>query len=444
MNWLAKGKYGLIMFSALFLFSCENEDLLSLDFDPQDENLNLSFTELTLPFQLVQRDSVVTTNAERLLVGDYQNMDFGRVQATSYINMGISSGAVNNADDDDELDSLVLVVGKNYFYGDAGSNLLQTINIHQLSEPFNDTIPYHQDSSLPYEASTLGTFSFTADAEQPTDTLRIRLSDAIGNDLLEKLKADAAELDSSALFQDYFKGIAFVPGSENAFMSGFNRDLIRMTMYYSAPSDTASKSFSFINVRFFNGVEVDRSGTALANLTQPQQVGSATDNRFYLQSTTGLIPRIDFQPLVEFVESNPDRVLLNRVVLRIGLNDFNENMAPPAALLGYQLQDDGITRITSYDTQQRQFFFVGAYNDNDYAYNTIAKQPIPVRPSSILYDSTNVAYDVKLTSFSQNLIDGFVDNPQILLYPNDINNGLTQLTTEADSIKLRVYYTTLK
>ncbi|WPP48215.1 DUF4270 family protein [Catalinimonas niigatensis] len=442
MNWLAKGKHGLIVLSALLLFSCENEDLLSLDFDPQDENINLSFTELTLPFQLVQRDSVVTTNAERILVGDYRNEDFGLVKATGYINMGISSGAVNNADDDDELDSLVLIVVKDYFYGDAGSNLQQTIHIHQLSEPFNDTISYYQDSSLPYDAMYLGALSFTADAEEPADTLRVGLSNAVGNDFLEKLKSDAAELDSSALFEDYFKGLALVPSSENSFASGFSR--VQMVMYFSAPADTASKSFSFTASRIFNGVEIDRSGTAIANINQPQQVGSATDNRFYLQATTGLIPRIDFQPLVEFVESNPDRVLLNRVVLRIGLNDFNENMAPPAALLGYQLQDDGISRITSYDSQQRQYFYVGAYNDNDYVYNTISKQPIPVRPSSIVYDSTNVAYEVKLTSFSQNLIDGFVDNPQVLLYPNDISNGLTQVTTEADSIKLRVYYTTLK
>ncbi len=441
MNWLAKGKYGLIALSALFL-SCENDDLLSLDFDPQDENINVSYTEFTLPFQLVQRDSINTKNAERILVGNYLNPDFGKVAATGYINMGISTGAVNKAEADDQLDSLVLLVAKSYFYGDAGANLQQTIDIHQLSEPFNDTIEYYQDSSIPYDPMLIGSLSFTANAEKPADTLSLRLSDAIGNDLLEKLKAKATELDSSALFQDYFKGLAFSPGSENAFVSGFVR--VQMVMYYSAPADTASKSFAFTATKIFNGVKVDRSGTALSELDQPLEVGSATDNRFYLQSTTGIIPRLDLQPLVEFVKTNPERVLLNRVLLHIGLSNADKNIAPPAVLSGFQLQDDGLSRFSAYDTQQSEYFAVGVYNDTDYVYNTINKRPIAVRASKIAYDSANMAYNVKLTSYAQNLVDGFIDNSQVLLYPNDLNSGLTQLVTEADSVKLRVYYTTLK
>ncbi|MDF9800431.1 hypothetical protein OKW21_005694 [Catalinimonas alkaloidigena] len=440
MNWLTKGKFGLIALSALFL-SCENDDLLSLDFDPQDENINLSFTELTLPFQLVQRDSIITTNADRLLVGNYQNDVFGDVQSIGYVNMGISSSAVNNTDDDDELDSLVLYVAKNYFYGGANGSLQQAIAIHQLAEPFNDTIAYYQDSTLPYEASPIGSFNFTVDPEEPADTLNTRLSDAVGNDLLEKLKADAAVLDSNALFQDYFRGLAFVPTSENTFISGFDRG-VQMVLYYSAPSDTTSKSFSIVTARNFNGVEVDRSGTALANIDQPREVGSATDNRFYLQSTTGLVPRLNFQPLVNFVEENQGRILLNRVVLHIGLSELEETTPAPNALFGYQLQDDGISRIVSY-TQQGPFY-VGLYNDDDYVYNTINKQPVQVNSSQIPFDTTNIAYNVKVTSFTQNLVDGFIDNPEVLIQAGDFSSSFSQLTTEADSIKLRIFYTTLR
>lgn len=443
MNWLTKGIYGLAAMSVLFLTSCDNDELLSLDFNPQDENINLSFTEITLPYQLVQLDSIVTTNVDRILVGNYQNDDFGTVRSVGYVNMGLGSLS-NNAEGDDELDSLVLVLVRNYFYGNTEASLQQELEVRRLSEPFNDTINYFSKSSIPYETvrPPLATASFTASPLE-ADTVRVKMDEAIGNDLLDKLKNNTAESDSNALFQDYFRGLALVPSSENQFMTGFSR--VQMLMYFSAPGDTLSKSFSFVANKIFNGVETDRSATALAEIDESLEAVTPPDNRMYLQSYTGLIPRIDFQPLEDFVENNEDRILLNSVTLHIGLTEPEEGKDPPAALLGYLVRDDGVSRILStFPNAQRNLFYYGMYNDGEYFYDQLSQRPVPREASPMVYDSAGMAYDLRVTSFTQTLLDGFVENSEILLYPNDLNGSVTQIITSADSLKLRVYYTRLR
>ncbi len=443
MNWLTKGKYGLAALSALFLISCDDEELLSLDFNPQDENIDLSFTELTLPYQLVQLDSIATTNVDRLLVGNYQSDDFGTVRSIGYINMGLGS-LTSSAESDDELDSLVLVMVRNYFYGDARASLQQELEIRRLSEPFNDTITYFSSSSIPYETARtpLASSRFSANPLE-ADTVRVRMDEMIGNDLLDKLKNNAVELDSNALFQDYFRGLALVPSSENQFMTGFSR--VQMLMYYSAPGDTASKTFSFVANKIFNGVETNRSATALAEINEPLEAVTPTDDRLYLQSYTGLIPRIDFQPLQDFVANNDDRILLNSVTLHIGLTKLEAGKDPPVALAGYLVQDDGVSRILStFANAQRNLFFYGMYEDSEYFYDQLGRQPVPREASPLVYDSANMAYDLRVTSFTQTMLDGFVENSEILIYPNDLNSSVTQLITSADSLKLRVYYTRLR
>ena len=441
-NWLTKAAHGLAVLSVLFLFSCDNDELLSLDFNPEDENINLSYTELTLPFQLVQLDSVSTTNASRILVGNYQSDEFGEVQSTGYVNIGLSSGSA--AESNDELDSIVLVLFRNYFYGDTEADLEQTIEIRQLSETFGDTTNYFASSSLPYDRvrPPLGTVTFIASPLE-ADTLRFPLSDAIGNELLSRLKSNAAEFDSSALFQEYFKGLALVPTSGNSFMTGFSG--VRMQMYYSAPTDTASKVYNFSPVRSFNGADTDRSATVLAEIDLPNEAITPADNQFYSQSYTGLIPRIDLQPLEDFVTNSPDRILLSRATLHIGLPEPKDGKAPPSALFGYLVQNDGVSRIlSSFVNQQRSLFFYGIYDDSEYFYDQLGKQPVPREATPIIYDSASMSYNLRVTSFSQTLLDGFVDNSQVLLYPNDLNSSVTQIVTSADSVRLKIYYTRLR
>ena len=456
MNWLVKGKTGLIILSALSLLSCDNEELLSLDFNPQDENINISFTELTLPSQLVQRDSITTSYTNNMLVGNYRSVDFGMLEARAYMGIRINSQATVEADD--LLDSLVFNVRRNYFYGTASGDVQQTIRLHQLTEEIQDTIRYENTSSLSFDPVPLGQLTYNI-VPGTNDTLSILLSDDLGNELLGLFRANAPETDSSALFRRYFKGMVLTAGSENSFITGFDPASIEMSLFYSAAGDTVSQKISFVvpgvlidprtgasGPLNFSEVQYDRSGTAIADIDEPREVGSPTDDRLYLQSSSGLISRIDMQPLLDFVESSEERILLNRVVLHIGLaNEVEEGLAPPPALFGYLVEDDGYSRILStVPNRSGSLYFHGVYSDSEFIFDQNNRRPFPVEPSAIVYDSTDVAYNLKITSFSQTLLDGYVDNSEILLFPSDFNSSITQLVTSADSVKLRVYYSRLR
>lgn len=450
MNWLTKGKIGLAILPAFLFFSCDNDELLSLDFNPQDESIDLSYTELTLPYQLVQLDSVTTSYPGIMLVGNYQNADFGQVRAKSYMGMVINSK--EDADPDDRLDSLVFYINRSYYYGSSSPTASQTIRLYRLAEEIQDTVRYYNTSSLAFDPTLLGQLSYSF-VPEVGDTLSMRLNERLGNELLSLLKANAPEIDSSGLFRGYFNGLVLEAESDGDFMAGYNPGSARLSMFYSAPGDTVSKTF---NLRIaavplsrtntgplaFNGIEYDRSGTALAGISEPGKIGSPTDDQVYLQSSTGLVPRIDFQPLEDFVTNSTDRILLNSVTLHIGLPEPEQGKGPPVAIAGNLIQDDGISLIFTDDG--RENFFSGMYGDSEYIYNELARQPVPRPPSPLLYDSASMSYDLRVTSFTQTLLDGFVENSEVLLYPNDLNSSVTQMVTHADSLKLRVYYTRLR
>src|ERR1700741_1799554 len=86
MSWWGKGLAGLFLASAL-LSSCEDEDNL-LGFQSPDENFKVVYKEFILPSTIYQCDSLLTstgfTPTNRLLVGSFDDLTFGRGTATSY------------------------------------------------------------------------------------------------------------------------------------------------------------------------------------------------------------------------------------------------------------------------------------------------------------------------------------------------------------------------
>lgn len=431
--------------SALFLLaSCsDDEEELNLGFAPEDTNINLAYTELTLPYEVVLLDSINTTNTNTLLIGAYRDPDFGLTDATAYLNLNISGRST--ADADDQLDSLTLSLVNSYYYGASGTGM-QELSVYRLNEVLEDTLTYFNNQSLGYNSTPIGTISFDSSpgVNASTDTLRIRLNDALGNEFLSKLKAGDPEMDSSALFRQYFNGLAIRGSSEKPFITGFNSpEGLRMRMYFSAPGDTASKVFTFGPFRGFNGYAYDRSGTALAGLNEPGDVVVPTDNRFYLQSGTGIIPRVDFRVIEDFVANNEQRILLNRVSLRIGLPPAREGSPYPDALRGFLVEDNELD-LTQLGVDRRgNTILSGVYVDEEFNYNRTAQLPLPAPPTNIIYDSLAGNYELKISSFLQTVVDGYEEKSQALFYPNDLRSGMSQIVTEADSVRLRVYYTTL-
>ncbi len=455
MNLLDSRKAGLVAILALFLLACETDESISLPFDPNIDNLNAHYTEITLPFSLVQLDSINTTrsgdNPKPLLVGNYVDETFGTVNAVSYNDFNLASEAAIAADD--VFDSLTLMVVNNYFYGEE-VNLTQTLSVFQLQDTIASGAHYSFESQ-PYRPAALGSVTFAANlkAASARDTLRIRLDDAVGQDLFAKLKDKAPEVSSDSVFRIYFKGIALVSGTENRFMTGFDPARIRMLLYYSAPSETESSTYSFNTspLTTYNTIRYDRTGTPIAGINMPGTRSQATDSGFYLQSGTGLAALLDFKPLVNFVNNirqgeDPRNLLFNQVSLHIGVGEAG-SQPPPATLAAFDVNDAlKIKTGVPAGTRDPSPVPVGLFSNTSN----------PPQPSPIEFDTVGMAYDLNITNYMQSLVDSnsvrdrfilndgsFAYEDEFLLRADDLQHTLNQIAIPADSVKLQIYYTTL-
>lgn len=444
MNLLDRRKAGLIAVLALFLFACESDNIISLPFDPKTENINAHYAELTLPFKLVQIDSINTTvtsnNRKRVLIGNYSNDSFGKIQAIGFTDLGISNkGTISETD---VFDSLKLIMVNDYFYGETEAMSPQTFSIYQLTDTLARRFHYSFET-VPYNTAPLGSLTFMPDpkATSDPDTLHIKISDAVGQDLFEKAKKKTVEVSTDSAFQSYFKGLAFVPESENNYITGFNPQ-VRLVLYFSEPNETTSSTYTFgIGPTItFTYVGYDRTGTPIANINNPREAGQATDSNFYLQSGTGLAPMIDFQPLVEFVNNikygeEPQNVLLNRVDLYIGSASSIERMPLPPVIRGIEVDENFKTKTFVSSSKQRSVYRgLSADNTNDIA---------ELEASAIEADTLS-RYKKQITTYMQFLADSTLKETEFLLLGDDLEFSVNQVVTAPDSVKLKIYYTVLK
>lgn len=436
MNLLDKRKAGLMFLLTLFLFACESDDELGLSLDPNIANLNTYYKEITVPFKLVQLDSVNTTvtssSNKRILIGNYTNERFGTVSATGFTDFSITNkGTIS---ENDTFDSLALVMVNNYYYGALFPAQPQTFSVHQLTQTLENRFHY-QFETVPFNTATsLGALTFSPDPKvaSSNDTLRITLSDVVGQDLFNKAKNKAPELSTDSLFQEYFKGLAFVPQSENDYITGFAPTQTRMVMYYSAPDDTVSSTYTFGlgTTITFSHIEYDRTGTPIAGINSNNQHGSASNENFYLQSGTGLAPMLNFQPLIDFADSIQEEghhILFNNIDLYIGFAKADSASRPPSVIKGYYTTD--MPDRLSVNNES-----LGLFSNN--ANSTVA--------SEIMLDSLS-RYRLQISRYMQALVNeqqGVESN--VLLLAPDFESSLNQITTPADSVRLKIYYSILE
>ncbi len=431
------------MLLALFLFACESDQELNLPLDPNIANLNTYYKEIKLPFTLIQLDSVNTTvnnKEEKLLIGNYTSEGFGKVSATSFTDFSITNR--ETISESDNFDSLALIMVNNYYHGPAMPAQPQTLAIHQLTQNIAHDKSHYQFDRVPFDATPLGTLTFMPDSKATTspDTLHIALSNTLGQDLFNKAKSKATEMSNDSLFQIYFKGVAFVPQSENDYMTGFAPTQMRMVMYYSEPNDTIPSTYTFAlgATVTFNHITYNRTGTPIVGIDSSTRSGSAANGNFYLQSGTGLAPQLDFQPLENFADSIREagqNLLFNSVELGIGFAKADSASSPPQELRGFYTAMEVPDRFTFSLDNQGQISSPGLFDDN--VTQNLSASSIRLMDLS--------SYKLQMSRYMQALTNkttGF-QNKVLLLAPN-FESSLDQLTTPADSVKLKIYYSILK
>lgn len=266
-------------------------------------------------------DSFVTNASGTALMGIYNDPDFGRVSSTSFFELTCPS-FVSTADYSGTLlDSIALVLNPTgNYYGDTTKSL--TLNVYKLPVNIeyknNNQAFYNKDSIGPY-SELLGSKTFNL--RPHGGEMSIRLSDDLGNTLLQLYKDKGADVQSTTNFVNYFKGIAIGAAGNDGCMMGV-KDSITMRLYYRLRSATRQDSsivFTLNNREHqFNHITIDRTGSVIAGITSKNNLISSelTQNAAYIQAITGTIAKIQFPALHDLLKI-PGYTKLTKAVLAI-------------------------------------------------------------------------------------------------------------------------------
>jgi len=269
---------------------------------------------LTVKTSTLTLDSIKTSNTQTALVGGYDK-SVGKVNSRSYITLGKS---VSNVNRDAVFDSITLnLVPSSYYFGDTTSLFHMTVNriTEDIKYPLNDQYLYNVSHFAYDSLSTLGEVTFKPKPKEKKK-IRIKIDDALGIDLLDKLKARTNSFEDVGGFSHYFKGIVL-----NSHIDGNNKSIIgfsttdtsiTMSLYYHYITNgniikdrvKFEPSVGNTNIKQFNQITSDRSGTDLSTISEVPTSSELLKNYSYVQGGSGLVTRIDFPSLKNLLEQD--------------------------------------------------------------------------------------------------------------------------------------------
>ncbi len=443
-------KGGLILCLALlFLLACEDDDSqLGLGLGPDDVDIRIFEKELVLSSSLVLVDSIRTAGRSRILSGSYQNENLGTVTATSF------SSFIRPASDipsDAVYDSTVLALNIDYWYGLTSVPATSGMSVHLLQEPLievgrTDTLEdgtvdsiyvnkiFYSEDKVPYDSTPIGQATFSVDPEKETNAVHVMLNDDFGTDLFTKIKDGDPEVENNEVLQLYFYGLALVSSDGTHHMVGFNQEDSEIRIYHhTANSDSLSYTLGGASANWFSNIESDRTGTPLAGLIEPLQDFDPGNGKVYLQSGTGIVPKVDFSPFIDFLNSKAENVAINRAEFSIEIDFPGEYLPLPSAMQPYLVKDDN-KLIPVVD----RFGEVSPKSITD----GISGNDLILRPDTVENTST-IAYRGIMSNYAQRVFEGNTEK-DFLLYPSQLGSSINHLITDSSRVKLKFYYTTVK
>jgi hypothetical protein len=429
-----------LLFTAFFISSCEKQDITfgSGFIDNTITNLVLVDT-VTVDVATVYVDSFVTSSTHAILAGKYQDEKFGTIASQSFVQLGLPANTTYDIPNGSVFDSLEIILKLDKsFYGDT--LVPYKLAVHQLSQQLaysTAQYSFFNNNSWPYSNTILGSSEMVI-APSTRDTLAIKLSPALGQELFDKLQNKTVEVQTVDQFVNYFKGLAFVGGAGNNCIIGF-KDSLTMRLHYKKPgvfSENAVIDFGINQINYqFNNITTDRSGTAIATLgpSNKQLASSATGNAGYSQYISGAVTRLSF-PYLKNIYQLPDFLKIVKAELEIKpvQNSFlNYYGLPPTLRLSATDQTNLLgTDLTTIIGSSAVVQYGNLYIDNLYG------------------TSTGYTYDI--TSYLQALLPNTEasKNGLLVLPPNAtvIFNRLliANAANGANKTQVKIYYAAVK
>ncbi|MDR3713013.1 MAG: DUF4270 family protein [Puia sp.] len=340
--------------AVFFLVCCQKEPTITFGNSFVQNNSNalvVVVDTLSVNLSTVLVDSIASAGTGTALVGSYLDNQFGVVNSKSFFQVAPASIPALTINSDYDSIALIMRINHNY-YGDTTRPVSYKVN--QLTSQI--LLPYLQstfftNSSFPVDPTMLGSVSnlvvtptagYTSLFEN--DTIRIKMSDALGQRLFTMLRNQSDTVKINSTFLQFFKGLCVSSLDPNpSALYGF-KDSMVMRIYYHEPTLVTTNKFADFQLSNkayqFNSITTDRTATPLNNLVLPVQPvqappetpSTATGNNAYLQPLTGLKIKMTF-PYLSTILLRPDYLSILRAQLivkpKIGTYNNTNYRLPP-------------------------------------------------------------------------------------------------------------------
>ena len=323
---------------------------------------------LSLKLSTILIDSITSNSPGNFLVGEYVDEYLGKVSSTAYFQ--VDKPVYSEVDKDVVFDSLTLILNyNNLSYGDTTKE--QTINVHEVLEDIKgiDNSYFYNTSKFKYSDTPLGSLKFVPRPNKD-DTLEIRLNNEMGETLLQMMKDNADEISTSEDFLDYFKGVALVPGNEDASILAFDTTAtINLYTHLVGQNYTRTRyKFSiYAQDSTFNNIQSDRSGTLVDKLsTQKIEIPSGeTDNKSFIQGGVGIVTRLDFTGLEKVMEIEASNILYKAELILRPYPYSDKQIDFPEKLMLYTTNQYNWL-ISEIEDDENSTLYSDFYFDNQY------------------------------------------------------------------------------
>lgn len=331
------------------LCSCTKTDIT---FKDEEDNTDPSITYYeNYPLQLstYKIDSFITSGHSSWSIGYHRDSWFGNTEAAGYTEILLPEE--NPLKSQSVLfDSLVLVLKPNgAYYGDTTLPIHYVVN--QLTENISnedDDTRYYYPRHFSYDPIPAG--SRTVALRPNRDSLiTIRLSDALGLELFQKLRSNATEIQTQSAFINYIKGLRI----------GVDTTLTNTLTYFSIPSDSMvlrldyrlngttfqekKLNFRVNSNRQFNYLKTDRQYSPISVFTEFKKQlkpSAQTAHKAFLHSNLGSMVKINIPDLLTLKELHPYiQVLKAELIIRPAPGTYSYPYALPAALGMYSTDE---------------------------------------------------------------------------------------------------------
>ena len=410
-SWLP----AIMLLAATFFFAAckEGPNTLGKDVLPPGDVIGMKYTDtVTVELETQIIDSVNTYIADEQLFGNYVDPHFGRISATTYLEVLPRSGLNFGEAEDLQFDSIVIRMEISGAYG--RTERPQTLRIYELNEKIPEVDPLkrilYSTTELDYNSQKdlANGYSITHNQDGGSVLNIVRLDDELGKKILY---ASSDTLGDKDLFGQLFKGFAITtdpvtflsrePGAIFSFPSGDISSYL--SLYYKKRNasgvfeDATPEPFLIgtTTPRFHNITRTEVEGKLLAKET------ATPDDKTFLEFVEGASLVRTFVKFPHLDNLASISVSLAELVIFADTNFMGgqQHYDPPVEMLAVLADENKEEKLD-------EFGF---------------RLPLDPTNSSTLYNNSVQAYEFDLTGYMQSLISGREPNNGFFLLPRNFS-----------------------